>query len=370
MKYGGRFHEVIGLDGTGGLEIHFAMGKNIALGSQRLRASATCTLVKPLILRIESRDRCIDEFHLADGTVAAAGLDHDGGHWFDRKAFAVEFDEGLTFYFEDEIDLSEGLVVVRFSIERDVNVVDGGGRIVRCDKGALGHPTRAGDGVDFVEVSDAVVHGEVTRRRAYLFQSDCHLAEQIQYLWVSFTKSFLIFFALIEFSHAAVTVVWSEDGSGVTASYSGFIDTSSFGNASRVEVQSEGAVRNNQAFAYYDGGELRRYLSVRTVALPIVFAVMPPRTGTGSGDPFSFAADDLFVDVDYVSGAPLSGVALFPGETFETTFPNGLDELEGETTAVWIAANGEEMVFYNVVPEPSVLLLLGIGVGGFFVRRR
>jgi len=104
--------------------------------------------------------------------VAAAGLDHDGGHGIDRKALAVEFDEGLTFHFEDEIDLGEGLVIVRFGIERNVNVVNRRGRIIRCYKGALGHSAGAGDCVYFVEVGDAVVHVQITGRGLRLFQAD------------------------------------------------------------------------------------------------------------------------------------------------------------------------------------------------------
>ena len=53
-----------------------------------------------------------------------------------------------------------------------------------------------------------------------------------------------------------------------------------------------------------------------------------------------------------------------------TMFSDDFDDLEGESTAVWIAANGEEMVFYNVIPEPSVILLAGLGICGLLSRRR
>lgn len=104
--------------------------------------------------------------------MAAAGLNHNGGHGFDRQALAVELDEGLTFHFQDEIDLGEGLVVVRFGIERNVNVVNRRGRIIWCCKGALGHSAGAGDGVYFVEVGDAVVHVQITEGGFRLFQAD------------------------------------------------------------------------------------------------------------------------------------------------------------------------------------------------------
>ena len=179
-------------------------------------------------------------------------------------------------------------------------------------------------------------------------------------------------FLLAQSVQAAVTVVWTEDATGVTASYSGFINTSVFVNEqSRLETQGEEAIRNNQAFAYYDGGELRRYLSVRTSALPIVLdARDAPFSGSGVGDPFSFAANDLFVDSEYLSGSPIAGSAFFSGETLGTMFDNRLDDLAGRTSVVWIAKNGEEMVFYHVVPEPSVLIFSFVGLCGLLTRRR
>ena len=74
-------------------------------------------LVEPLVVRIKGRNGGINDLHFAYGAMAAAGLDHDGGHRFDGEELAIEFDEGLAFHFEDEIDLGKGLVVVRFGIE-------------------------------------------------------------------------------------------------------------------------------------------------------------------------------------------------------------------------------------------------------------
>lgn len=84
--------------------------------------------------------------------MAAAGLDHDGGHGGDGEEFAVELDEGVALGFEDEVNLGEGFVVVGAGVLRDIDVVDGG-RGVGMNEGAFGKAAGAGDGGDVVEVS-------------------------------------------------------------------------------------------------------------------------------------------------------------------------------------------------------------------------
>src|SRR6185436_7389540 len=78
-------------------------------------------LIKPFVGRIEYRDGDVDNFHLTDGAVAAAGLDHNARHRLDGESLAVQFD--LAFPFEHDINLSHPFVVVRSRVLRDFDAV-------------------------------------------------------------------------------------------------------------------------------------------------------------------------------------------------------------------------------------------------------
>ena len=58
--------------------------------------------------------------------------------------------------------------------------------------------------------------------------------------------------------NASVVVTWTEDASGVTASYNGTVDLSVLGTNIDQETYPQGSVRNNRSFANYDGNELNR----------------------------------------------------------------------------------------------------------------
>jgi hypothetical protein len=108
--------------------------------------------IEPLICGIEGGDGDIDDFELADGPVATAGFDEDGGQGLHWIKFAVEFH--VTFAFEDQIDLRQFLVIVGFRVGFDVDEVDRSDGIVWGDKGAASLTTGTGNRVDFGEVGD------------------------------------------------------------------------------------------------------------------------------------------------------------------------------------------------------------------------
>ena len=89
-------------------------------------------LVKPLVIGVEGGDRDVDYLHFADGSMATAGLDEDGGVGLDRDPFAVEFHMAIAF--EDEVYLGKFLVIVDFGVVPDVDHVHRGFGIVRADK--------------------------------------------------------------------------------------------------------------------------------------------------------------------------------------------------------------------------------------------
>ena len=95
----------------------------------------------------------------------------------------------------------------------------------------------------------------------------------------------------------------------------------------------------------------------------------PPPMGTGTGDPFGFSVDSIFVSSSYVSWEFLSGSAFFPGETLATMFQAQLSNLQGQQSEVWSSGNGLESVDY-LVPEPGLGVLAALAAGLGVMRRR
>ncbi len=89
--------------------------------------------VEPFVFGVEGRDRDVDDSHLSDGAMAAAGLDEDGGKRLDRHAFAVELH--IAFALKDKINLGELFVIMHLCILLDVDYVHRGHWIIRVDKG-------------------------------------------------------------------------------------------------------------------------------------------------------------------------------------------------------------------------------------------
>jgi len=115
-------------------------------------------VVEPFVRGVERGNGDVDDAHVSDGAMAAAGLDEDGGHGADGVAFAIELD--AAFPFEDEVDLSHFLVVVDAGVGADIDHVEGGDMVVGAGEGAAGGAAGAGDGVELVELFDFIVrHG-------------------------------------------------------------------------------------------------------------------------------------------------------------------------------------------------------------------
>ena len=114
-------------------------------------------LVEPLVVWIKGRNGGIDDLHFTYGAMAAAGLDHDGSHRFDGEELAIEFDEGLAFGFEDEVNLGEGFVVVGPRILGNFYVMGRGGGVVGLDKSPLGHAAGAGHCFNIIEMREQVI---------------------------------------------------------------------------------------------------------------------------------------------------------------------------------------------------------------------
>ena len=113
------------------------------------------SLVKPLILAIESGDGDVDDLQLSDRAMSAAGLDQNCCHRLQRKNFSIQLH--LAFTFEHEIEFGHLFMIVRPGIFLDVNQVKGSDRIIRAGKGAPGEATGTTDRGSLVQLSDHIV---------------------------------------------------------------------------------------------------------------------------------------------------------------------------------------------------------------------
>ena len=121
-------------------------GFKLPLFKQERRSS-----IKPFVGFVEGGDRDVDDLELADGAVAAAGLDVHGRHGLERDQLAVELH--LTLPFEHQIDFGHAFVVVRARVGLDLDAVNAGG-IAGLRKGAFRPPTGAPRRGNIVELRD------------------------------------------------------------------------------------------------------------------------------------------------------------------------------------------------------------------------
>jgi len=117
--------------------------------------------------------------------------------------------------------------------------------------------------------------------------------------------------------------------------------------------------------------------SPSTTVLDVYSPIRPPTNfgpggmtipSFGTGPTIRLDATSLAVPSGYISGTPLhSSVSFYPGET-----PGSLGLTPGIYVWSWGAESTAETLTLTVVPEPSTLclLLIGLVVGGFFRIRK
>ncbi len=93
---------------------------------------------------------------------------------------------------------------------------------------------------------------------------------------------------------------------------------------------------------------------------PASFGLGGPRNATsGTGDMVLVGGQNLELDLPqgYVSGAPLADSAVFANTTLAD-----LGATPGSYTYTWGSGANADFLTVNIVPEPSTLALLGLGV--------
>jgi len=193
-----------------------------------------------------------------------------------------------------------------------------------------------------------------------------------------------ILLAFSSFSRAAVTIQLQEVGNDVVATISGSIN--SFSGASLVQtgagVLSTNGLRGGSSsnlfltyFAFTDNGlsgtDNYNNYTVTTSPSSMFFG-----NGTSAGTTFQAATSvsvstDMFlrnstpsnfwISQSYVLGTPITGTMTWANKTL-----NSLGVANGTYVWSWSA----DSVTLNIVPEPSALSLLVVGLGGVMALRR
>lgn len=171
------------------------------------------------------------------------------------------------------------------------------------------------------------------------------------------------FVALATPAHAVVTWIVSEDGTGVTMSTSGSLDTQIIASDPPFSLTS---ANMGDTYLYASVGSFHQALVGTTVSSGFASAFS---SDVGS---YSFGHDalgHLFWDpIDGALPTSLSPTAeiRWDGETVFSLFGTSLDS--GPVT-VWTHNDTNDTIQVALVPEPSSATLLGLGCLGFFLRR-
>ena len=163
-------------------------------------------------------------------------------------------------------------------------------------------------------------------------------------------------------SHATAIISAQEMGPDVVLELSGDLDLTglSFQGTTTIDQGWVTPSIPGVFFAPSAGPVVDMYSYVGTAPAPIS-ASGTTVFSTFAGDGFFVANDSVWVPQGYVSGDPLTAIMTFSGQSFAS-----LGLVEGTYTWVLPADN----VTFNVVPEPSAALLLGLGLAGLAARRR
>jgi hypothetical protein len=174
----------------------------------------------------------------------------------------------------------------------------------------------------------------------------------------------LIFFASVCLSQASVTVVWSNNGDDVVASYSGTLDLTGYSSGSFFSditgvtlgpslnifwgnvPRSDSTHFTKQFDAYVDSGLMVPYIEGPVNGAEQAFGFYTEQ------DSFS---SNLYVPPGYVSGTEIEGQAVFAYTTVFDIF--GTDVFD--TT---VFNDGANTVTFSSVPEPSSVLLSFFGL--------
>jgi hypothetical protein len=181
----------------------------------------------------------------------------------------------------------------------------------------------------------------------------------------------LFYFVSVGLAQADVTVVWSNSGNGVVASYSGTLDLTGYSRGifvSDVTDTTLGASLN--IFRGNVPASGSTHFSKQYDAFVNTDFTIAHRNGTfnGTEQAFGFYTDrgsfpsELYVPPGYVSGNQIEGQAVFANSTV-------LDVFGSDSFNFKVFDDGVNIVTFTSVPEPASGLFLVYGFSMVTLRR-
>lgn len=185
----------------------------------------------------------------------------------------------------------------------------------------------------------------------------------------------------VEDTEAAVIVYWEQDGSDVTATWTGTLDTPILTDTTTTNLFAENIASSNRLSHLSDAPGASHYGELAGAGPSIIINTVIQGSTVGSNPGFGFAGNSLYwSDVHISQGSvgnvtqvrfnPSRDVIRFSNQTLSGMFANNFSD-----TLAWTVDDTGDTIRYTtgpvVTPEPSGVLLLGLGgLSAVFRRSR
>ena len=196
--------------------------------------------------------------------------------------------------------------------------------------------------------------------------------EYITYVSKNLTFCLCLFLAVPNFSRAAITIHMAEVGSNVVATLSGAINSLPGAPTQSGGVGVFSGVRPSGSTMAFG---LSKFSGVQTVQMHYYTATTYPsnfgsstsllqaNSSTASTTMMfrNLSSNNIIIDQNYVLGTAVTGTLTWNNQTFSSM---------GVATGSYVWGWSSDSITLNVVPEPSALSLLAVGLGGLIALRR
>ncbi len=184
-----------------------------------------------------------------------------------------------------------------------------------------------------------------------------------------FLVAILAIFLSAPSARAAVIVTITEDVGFVSVSGAGTLDTTAFGSFFVMGMLGPSGINNDTDMAVGPMASLTFYDSPSNFSGPLTLGGAGTSwtgSSSGTGDIFGINFSEiLYVPTGYTSGSPLSGTALYSGQSLAS-----LGISPGTYTWNWGSGGNADSFTVDIVPEPNTAVLLGCGLVWLAARRR
>ncbi|NCW26634.1 MAG: PEP-CTERM sorting domain-containing protein [Betaproteobacteria bacterium] len=191
-------------------------------------------------------------------------------------------------------------------------------------------------------------------------------------MWKKLAFCLCLASAISPVSRAAVTIHMAEVGSNVVATLSGAINSLPSAPTQSGPVGAFSGVRPSGStmilgFSQFSGVQTVQMDYYTATTYPSNFgtstSLLQANTSTAStAMQFrNLSANNIIIDQSYVLGTAVTGTLTWNNKTFSSM---------GVATGSYVWGWSSDSITLNVVPEPSTLALLAVGLGGVIALRR